>query len=172
MGVSAALLIGAHLFERVGGLAPCLLCLDQREAHWAAFGAAAATMLAAKAFQERIMLVAALGALMLIYLFSAGLAGFHAGVEWGFWDGPAACAATGAGAPVLDISGEDILSSLSQAGPSGPSCEEAPWRLMGMSMAGYNALASLGLALIVGMGFRDAWRQNQDQGPFVIGQTS
>ena len=138
--VSAALIAGAHAFERIGGMAPCLLCLDQREAHWAALGVGAVLLVLARAGAARLV-AAGLGALALVYLFSAGLAGFHAGVEWGFWPGPDACApATGA------VSADDILNSLGAPGPEGPSCSAAAWRLFGVSMAGYNALISAGLA--------------------------
>ncbi|MEM9989083.1 MAG: disulfide bond formation protein B, partial [Pseudomonadota bacterium] len=96
------------------------------------------------------LVTAGLGALTLVYLFSTGLATYHAGVEWGFWEGPAACAS---GPPDMNITGADLLKSLE--GPStftGPPCETAPWRLFGLSMAGYNALISLALASISGIG--------------------
>ncbi|MEM9421056.1 MAG: disulfide bond formation protein B, partial [Pseudomonadota bacterium] len=66
----------------------------------------------------------------------------------------------------------DVLASLSTPGPAGPSCNEAAWRLMGISMAGYNTLASLFLTFVVGIGFRETVRQNRKQGSFVITQTS
>lgn len=148
LAISAALILGAHAFERIGGLAPCLLCLDQREVHWTALGAAALLVGFAQFGAARVV-AAGLGALVLIYLYSAGLAGFHAGVEWGFWPGPDACAPATPNS--LDaVSTGDILASLDEPGPSGPSCSQAAWRMLGISMAGYNALVSLALAAIAG----------------------
>ncbi|MEO1656950.1 MAG: disulfide bond formation protein B [Pseudomonadota bacterium] len=144
VAVSLLLLAGAHLFERVGGLPPCTLCLDQREAHWAAAAAGGLTLLLARMGTGQRTLASALGALTLLYLFSAGLAGYHAGVEWGFWPGPATC--TAAGKDDL-ASSSDLLASLS-APADGVSCSDAAWRMAGISMAGYNTLISAGLAVI------------------------
>lgn len=141
--ISASLLAGAHLFERVGGLAPCLLCLEQREVHWAALAAAALTfgLIRVRGWSDRI-LTAALGSLVLLYLFSTGIAGYHAGVEWGFWPGPNECSA--GASSIEEFSADDLLGGLD--GPvSGPSCSDAAWRMMGISMAGYNALISLAM---------------------------
>lgn len=144
--LSALLLAGAHAFERLGGLAPCLLCLDQREVHWTALAVTGLLLGLAAAGAGRLV-AAGLGALTLIYLFSFGLASYHAGVEWGFWPGPAGCAAAPPGqAPATT----DLIASLDAPGPAGPSCVEAPWRLFGISMAGYNALVSLLLAGLTG----------------------
>ncbi len=136
---SAALLAGAHLFEKVGGFVPCILCLDQREAHWTALAVAAAGLLAARIFKSRLGAAAAVGAAALVYAVSAGLAFYHTGVEYGFWPGPAICSG---GADVGGI--DDILGSLDKK-TDAPSCEDAQWRLLGVSMAGYNLLASAGL---------------------------
>jgi len=138
---SAMLLAGAHAFERFGGLAPCLLCLDQREVHWTAATVALGLLVLAQMGARRAV-AAGLGGLALIYLFSAGLAGYHAGVEWGFWPGPAGCAAGDAPAAFTP---DQLIAGLSAPG-SGPACSEAAWRLFGISMAGYNALISLVLA--------------------------
>ena len=138
---SAGLLAGAHAFERIGGMAPCLLCLDQREAHWAALAVAAAMLGFALAGARRVV-AAGLAALALVYLFSTGLAAYHAGAEWGFWPGPAACAA--GAVDMTGVTADDLFGSLDEGGS--PTCTEAAWRLMGVSMAGWNALASLALA--------------------------
>lgn len=144
LAVSAGLIAGAHAFERIGGMAPCLLCLDQREAHWTALGVGAVLLGLAQLGAARLV-AAGLGALALVYLFSAGLAGFHAGVEWGFWPGPEGCAPP-TRADVDGLGMGDILGSLDEPGPEGPTCSHAAWRMFGVSMAGYNALVSAGLA--------------------------
>lgn len=137
---SAALLLAAHLFERIGGLPPCPLCLDQREAHWAALAVSVAGLAASMAFRARVGAAAAVGAAALVYAVSAGLAFFHTGVEFGYWPGPASCAA--GGAIVTDAT--TLLEALGRK-PASPGCADAAWRLFGVSMAGYNLLASAGL---------------------------
>lgn len=139
LAASGALLAGAHLFEKFGGLIPCILCLDQREAHWAALGVAAAGLIVARLFKSRLGAAAAVGAAALVYAVSTGLAFYHTGVEYKFWPGPAMCAGGG---------GEVDLSSLGRAldGPvDAPSCDDVQWRFLGVSMAGYNLLASAAL---------------------------
>lgn len=138
--VSAALLAGAHAFERFGGLAPCILCLRQRETHWAVLGVAAAVIAVAmvrKAAPSRLGAVA----LGVAFLVAAGWAGYHVGVEFKWWPGPAACAGKGLGA----ISAGSIAAAL-----DGPvkvvRCEDVAWALFGISMAGWNGLVSLAMA--------------------------
>lgn len=135
---SAALIIGAHGFERIGGYVPCVLCLDQREAHWAALGVTSAGLIAARMFKSRLGAAAALGTTALVYAVSAGLAFFHTGVEFGYWPGPAQCSAAAA----VDIGA--IGSALGQKATA-PSCDSVQWSFLGVSMAGYNLLASAGL---------------------------
>ncbi len=136
---SALLLAGAHLFEALG-YPPCALCLDQRQAHWTGLALSAAGFLAGAVFGWRRAAIATAGACALVYLFSAGLAFYHAGVENHFWPGPATCSGGG----VVDLGGGSLVDVLT-AKPSGPSCDEAAWRFLGISMAGYNLLASAGL---------------------------
>ena len=136
---SAAMLAAAHAFERIGGYQPCLLCLRQREVYWMALAIAALGVLALLR-RPHPSLVRALP-LLLAMIFSLGflVAGYHAGVEWEWWPGPEQCAigsssaaavqAFASGAPVREVS-----------------CDEAPWVFAGLSMAGWNALVSLGLA--------------------------
>ncbi len=139
---SALLLAGAHIFERLG-YPPCELCLDQREAHWTALSVAVAGIAAAYLAKARLAAAATVGALALVYALSAGLAFYHTGVEFGFWPGPASCGA--AGEIIRD--GGGLGAALGEK-PSGPSCGDAAWRFLGVSMAGYNLLASAALFLI------------------------
>ena len=81
------------------------------------------------------------GTIAQFVLTGAIVAAYHAGAEWKFWPGPQTCAA--GRVPVL--TGADILDALSKKGHP-PSCEEAAWRMAGISMAGYNALISAALA--------------------------
>lgn len=151
---SAGLIAGAHLFERVGGLAPCALCLDQREAHWTGLALAAGGALASFAWRARTVAAAAAGACALIYAVSSGLALYHTGVEFAFWPGPAGCSG---GGPV-ELKPGGLEAALAE-GPSGPSCSEAPWRMFGVSMAGYNMIVSAGLFMLCLFAAIDANRQ-------------
>ena len=85
-GMSAALLVGAFLFEYVGGMAPCSLCIWQRWAHVAVIVASMTGLLMLPS-RTALLLPAAAA------LASFGIAGYHAGVEWQLWAGPAGCTA-------------------------------------------------------------------------------
>ena len=124
------------------GLAPCPLCLNQRIAFYLAvpLGLLAALSATKKPSLSTISFIA----LTLIFITNSAYGGYHAGIEWGYWPGPASCA--GNTFEVTNI--EELILSLEKGAP--PSCNEAPWRLFGLSLAGYNMLASLGLALLAG----------------------
>lgn len=129
----------AHAFQTFGHLAPCTLCLRQREVYWAAIGVAAAGIfLGFIAPTSRRMVCAALAA---VFLYGAGLAAYHAGAEWKFWPGPKTCSA-GAGR----VGAADIAALLAGGGRPPPSCDTPAFVFLGLSMAGWNAIASLGLA--------------------------
>ncbi len=129
----------AHGFEHIGGYTPCPLCLQQRYAYYAGIPLAGISFLLARA--ERHGLAAILLVLCgLGFLANAGLGFYHSGVEWKWWPGPASCA-VGDLAPV----GGDLLQALE--GARAPACDEAPWRFLGLSFAGWNAVVSLCIAL-------------------------
>jgi disulfide bond formation protein DsbB len=132
-----ATIAGALVFEHVFGLKPCPLCLVQRYPYYAAMPVALATTLVSHPTWTR----AGLALLALIFVVSAGLGAYHAGVEWGWWPGPSDCA--GAPPPAPGAVG-DFLSQLQATRVV--SCTEAAWRLFGLSLAGWNVLISLGLA--------------------------
>lgn len=130
---SGALLLGALAFQFIGGLAPCEMCYWQRYAHLAVLAVAALAFLTA----NRALGWLAVAAMLV----AAGLGLFHAGVEQGWWQGVTACTA-----PVsAGMSQADMLDSLMKAPLV--RCDQIPWSLFGVSMAGWNALISLGAAL-------------------------
>jgi len=141
LAASLATILGAWAFELWGGLAPCPLCLQQRWAYYAAvplFTIAALVIGRGDGGRLPALLVAAGG----LALFTGGLlAAYHAGVEWKWWPGPAACGDVDLLAP-----GGSVLPDLSDARVV--RCDEAPWRLAGISLAGYNVLISLALAAL------------------------
>jgi disulfide bond formation protein DsbB len=146
---SAAMLAGAHAFETFGGLAPCHLCLLQRDVYWVALsvgvvGFALGYMRVAWARRAADALLA------VIFLVSMGLAAYHAGVEWKWWPGPASC--TGGGH--VDIN--QLQAFMHGAKASEPQCDQAAWTMFGLSMAGYNAIISLGLVVLSVLAVREA----------------
>lgn len=139
---SALLLAGAFAFQYFGGLAPCTLCLWQRWPH----GAAVAVMLLILLWRpaQGLALVGALAALS-----TAGIGLFHVGVEQGWWEGLSTCT----GGSISSISVNDLLNP--DADIAAPvRCDEIAWSMFGISMAGWNALISLGLAALWITAFR------------------
>ena len=153
--LSASLLCGAWFFQYVLGYAPCIMCYWQRYAHMAVFAIAAAIFLARAAFGPGKGLPKQLGPILLILmlLVSAGLGAFHVGVEFGWWEGPKACAASNVGDLGI-IDPNDPLAILDA--PAGPiSCSDVAWAFLGISMAGWNALLSvLGAVGVWRLGFK------------------
>ena len=140
----AALLAGAYGSQYIGGLFPCEMCWWQRYPHFAAVAIALIAFgVGNLAFRKTLVALAALAIAT-----SGGIAGFHAGVEYGWWGGLTACTATISG------SGDDLLKSIMNAPLV--RCDVAPWSLFGISLAGYNFLLSLGGAVaILGMTWRN-----------------
>jgi len=135
---SLAMLATAHAFERLLYLAPCALCYNQRQIYWAAAGIALIGVLGVWRGANPRMLLAINLLLAVAFLTGAGVAAYHAGVEWKWFPAPP-CAASTKG-----ISG-DLFEQLGQR-IAVPSCDDARWRMLGLSMAGWNVLVSAGLA--------------------------
>ena len=144
--IAAATLAGAWFFQLVLDIRPCPLCLEQRFAYYLALPVGALTAFAAGWGAPRPLLYAGLAVLATAALGNAGLGSYHAGVEWGFWPGPAEC--TG---PIGNLgSASDLLSRLDSVKVI--RCDEVQWRFLGLSLAGYNVLISLSMAAIAGCG--------------------
>ncbi len=132
---SAGLLAGAFMFQHLGGLAPCEMCIWQRWPHALALLLGALLLVPAL---RGLRAIRAVGALAM--LAGAGIALLHTGVERGWWEGPTECSATmGAG-----LSTDDLLKAI-QSAPM-VRCDEVAWSLMGLSMASWNGIFSLILA--------------------------
>jgi len=71
---------------------------------------------------------------------SGGIGVYHTGVERGWWEGPASCAA----GDVSGMSAEDLLAQIMEAPVV--RCDEVPWEMLGLSMASWNAVASFAIA--------------------------
>lgn len=140
--------VGAALVMQHGfGYVPCMLCLWERWPYY--LGAPLALLAGLAALAGRPGLARAL--LLLVALLFAGgavLGAYHAGVEWKFWPGPASCA----GANAAPSSAGGLLDQMrtTRIVP----CDDAAWRLLGISLAGYNALISAALAALAAAGAR------------------
>ena len=129
---SLALLLGAFAFQHLGGLAPCKMCIWQRYPH------VIAVAVGAIAFFLPLVWIVAFGALAA--LTTAGVGLYHVGVEQRWWEGPSTCSSGGIGG----ISAEDLMAQIMSAPLV--RCDEIAWQFAGLSMAGWNALLSFGLA--------------------------
>lgn len=137
--LAGAAILSALAFEHLGGYRPCPLCLMQRYAYYASIPLLFAALVLLTA--EKPRLAAVLFTLVAIaFLANAGLAAYHAGVEWKFWPGPEGCA--GDGGPVASVN--DLFQGLE--GETGVRCDEPALVVAGLSMAGWNAVTCLILA--------------------------
>lgn len=136
LAVPLALVAGAYGFQYIGGLFPCEMCWWQRYAHFAALGFA---VLAFVLPVPRLMTaLAGLGIAA-----SAGIGAYHAGVEYGWWKGLTECTS----AIKFGAGGDDPLAAI-MAAPL-IRCDVVQWKMLGISMAGYNAIISGVAALAV-----------------------
>lgn len=133
-GGSAALLIAALGFQHLGGLPPCKLCIWQRWPHVAAVVIGLVALAVPGRALPYLGALAALG--------TAVVGFYHAGVEQHWWPGPDTCTSS----PITGMSTDDLLNQIMTAPLV--RCDEIPWDLLGISMAGWNAIASLGLAAL------------------------
>ncbi|MBO9435979.1 disulfide bond formation protein B [Ruegeria sp. R13_0] len=140
-GGSAALLLGAWGFQHIGGLAPCKMCIWQRYPHVVAVVIGALALMLPKL--NPLPLIGALAAII-----TAGIGFFHAGVEQGWWEGPSTCTSGDIGG----LSAEELMNQI-MAAPL-VRCDEIPWEMFGLSMAGWNAAISAVLVLL----WLAAWR--------------
>jgi disulfide bond formation protein DsbB len=129
---SAALLLGAIAFQYIGGLAPCHLCLLQRWPHAIAIALGRLVL----AWPRRWLALLA----GLVVLAGSGIALYHVGVEQAWWPGPTTCTAPEPGA----MTAGDLLDQILETPVV--LCDQVAWSLWGISMAGWNAILSLGIA--------------------------
>ncbi|WP_298022242.1 disulfide bond formation protein B [uncultured Parasphingopyxis sp.] len=135
--VPLALLAGALGSQYLGGLYPCEMCHWQRWPHYAAVPLAALSIL----FARQMVVSTLFLSLAMMAIFTSGVIGvFHAGVEYGWWQGLTACTMSGSGSgnSLADIMAAPLVS-----------CDEPQWTLFGISLAGFNAIISIGTAIAI-----------------------
>ena len=139
LGISLSALAIAYASQVFGGLQPCVLCIYQRYAYGAAiaFGLLGLALGGNPAARRGLVILGGLA-----FLGGAAIAAFHVGVEQQWWLGTTECRS-----PVFDssLSIDDLRKQLLNT--KFVACDQIPWSLFGISIAGYNLLLSLGLAL-------------------------
>jgi disulfide bond formation protein DsbB len=141
----AATILGAWFFQYGLGLRPCPLCLEQRIPYYVAIPLAVIVAIAAARAAPRWLVAGGLALIVAAMLIGAALGVYHAGVEWKWWAGPQDCSG-----PLDPLGSRNLLEQLQSINIV--RCDEAAWRFLGLSLAGYNALISLALAAIAAWG--------------------
>lgn len=132
LAIPAALLAGAYVSEYGFGLYPCEMCWWQRYAHFAAVALAIVSFVAEP---KRVWI----GLAGLAILVSGLIGGYHAGVEYGWWEGITTCSrASSGGDPLASIMAAPLVR-----------CDEVQWSLAGISLAGFNFLISVAGAIAI-----------------------
>lgn len=144
--VATATLLGAWAFQ-YAGYTPCELCLKQRIPYYIGIPVALLTLIVASRHRLGSHRAARFGlaALSVIFIASALFGAYHAGVEWGFWPGPADCTGT------LEKAGSvtDFMKQLQTV--KVVRCDAVALRILGLSLAGWNAVISAAMALVAGI---------------------
>lgn len=145
----AAVVVGALAFEHIGGYIPCKLCLEQRIPYYVGAPlmvmAALSSALRWPVWLTRGLLV--IGGLLMAWGLYMGV--YHSGVEWGWWAGPTDCGAVES----VDTGDKGVLDALDTFVP--PSCDKAALRILGLSLAGWQAIAALILGAVAFKGALD-----------------
>ena len=145
VAAASAIVLGAALVSQYwGGLAPCELCLLQR---WPWAGAIAISLVALLVDSRTALPWVAL-LLAVVFALGGSIAFYHVGVEQHWFAGPSACTVSGGGAITLEDMKRQIL------GTAPVLCDRVQWSLFGVSLAGWNLLASLGMAAVCADVFR------------------
>jgi disulfide bond formation protein DsbB len=134
--VPAALLAGAHGSQYLGGLTPCEMCYWQRWPHFLALFLGLLSFALAGRMPDRGRSLVWLAALAI--LVSGAIGAYHAGVELKVFEGFTQCSGLGGGNSLHDILSAPLVR-----------CDQVQWSLLGISMAGWNAILSIGFACVI-----------------------
>lgn len=137
-----ATIAGAWGSQLFGGLVPCELCLEQRMPYYWGLPVLALVLVLWNRLPRAVWYVGMV-LVLLTFVWSTYIAGYHAGVEYGFWPGPTACTGTG-----VDVSFSD-LSNINAA--KVVPCDKIQFSLFGVTLAGANTLISAAIVLMLGM---------------------
>jgi disulfide bond formation protein DsbB len=146
---SIGVIVGALLFQYVGGLEPCELCLIER---WPYYTGIPLLALAWVVHRYRKAALCVLFLAAALFLAGATISFYHVGVEQHWFAGPTACTSPAMEAHTI----EALRAQLTQQEPV--RCDVVQWSLFGVSLAGLNLIASLVLAALSLVGLREEWR--------------
>ncbi|MGL4490496.1 MAG: disulfide bond formation protein B [Rhizobiaceae bacterium] len=138
----ASVVVTALAFEHIGGYIPCKLCLEQREPYYLGAPLMLLAALSAHMKWPACLTRGLLAICGLLMAYGLSIAVYHSGVEWAWWAGPTDCAAATTN---VTTNANDLLNDINALTP--PSCDKAALRIAGLSMAGWNAIASFGFLL-------------------------
>jgi disulfide bond formation protein DsbB len=127
LAVPSLLMAGALGSQYIGGLYPCDMCHWQRWPHDAAIGLAILALFLKPPVRTTLIALAAIAILI-----SGGIGVFHAGVEYGWWQGLTTCTNTAQSGSLADIMAAPLVR-----------CDVPQWTLFGISLAGFNAIFSI-----------------------------
>lgn len=139
LAIAAAMLLTVYAMQHLGGLEPCPLCVWQRYPWFVVLGIGLLTPAVGR--DGGRLLLRAMAAALLI---GAGIAGYHVGVEQLWWEGSTTCLGGDAGGEPSSLA---ELRALAMGAPA-PRCDVPAWTLFGISLTGYNFLASVALAAL------------------------
>lgn len=134
-------ILTALAFEHIGGFVPCRLCLEQREPYYASIPIIAIVLLIGALRGPAVVIRGVYIVVALVMAYGAATGVYQAGAEWGYWPGPSDCA----GGNVAFDAG-NLLQQMQETRIV--PCDEAPIRILGLSFAGWNVLASGFMALV------------------------
>lgn len=141
LAVGLAAISTAWGFQLIGGYVPCKLCLEQRIPYYVGLPLALVSLIALYAGRKGLA-IALLVLVALVFAYGSGLGIYQSGAEWKFWAGPSDCGGGAAG----PSNAANMLQALQSVRVV--SCTEASWRMLGLSFAGWNAVASAGVAVL------------------------
>lgn len=144
--ISGGLLLGAYAFQYIGGLDPCIMCYWQRHAHKGVLAVAAISAIISLIGASAKWLRGLNVLIGLAFIVSFYYAFKHVGVEFGWWEGPAACAV----GSDEGLGGKSLIDALAEPMEI-VQCSDVLWSMFGLSMAGWNALIS-GIAALISFG--------------------
>ncbi len=146
-----AAITGAWGSQLFGGLVPCDLCLEQRIAYYWGLPILAAILVAWNRLPLPVWYLA-MTIVTAVFAWGTFMGTYHAGVEWAFWPGPTAC--TGLGSISFDALGDLNAAHVVP-------CDQVQFRFAGISLAGYNALISLAVVMLLVISMAAQWRHNR-----------
>jgi disulfide bond formation protein DsbB len=145
-------ILGALGSQFIGGLQPCELCLEQRLAYYWGLPILLGVLILWNRLPLTVWYIAML-VVAAIFVWGTYMGVYHAGVEWGFWPGPTACTGTGTDINFGDLN--DI--NAARVVP----CDVVQFRFLGISLAGYNALISLAIVVLLLIAIGDQWMRHR-----------